>query len=401
MNKNLKNINSTDPQSTSNGVKKNKIKNIYGFIGVFIIVFSMFSFIGISLAETIIWSYEVSSVPGRFDFENQVTCGNNRALYLEQNLGQTATVCKSVVTAGEPTIENPYTIEPGKSIELDNVYTLLAPIGDQKEIKTDNIGGYFNILFNIAIGLAGALAVIMIVIGGIQWMGEESIFGKAKGKERITMAVIGLLIALGAYALLNTINPDLLGKKGLNITSIEIKIEGDRNAPVSIVMADMEAVGINCPEEGGYSSVPSIAKSFKGKMTYSQNIPKGQVGSNNTIKYDCSGFVNAVLICSGINTTQLGINSGTNNIFSNIRAEKIFYKDKITATSIDGKPLQVGDLIGWKPSDDDNGNGHVMIYLGNGLVADSHGPSNKIGQAYGEFSLEIYKDRITSIFRTQ
>lgn len=381
-----------------------KYQKIYGLIGIFIFIFSLFSFTQNISAETTVWSYTVSPVPGRFDFVEQIDCGNNRALYLENNIGrgQTATICRSVVTAGEPTIENPYviTIEPGKTIKHELDYELLAPIGKETTIRTDDIGGYFNTLFNIAISLAGVLAIIMIIIGGVQWMGEESIFAKTEAKKRIISAVLGLLIALGSYALLNTINPDLLGKGGLNIQAVKVKLVGDKNAPVNIVMADMEAVGIDCPQEGGYNYLPSVAKSFQGKMTYSQNIPKGQVGSENTIKYDCSGFVNAVLKCSGINTDQLGINSGTSVIFSNPRAEKVFNSDRTTTTSIEGTPLRVGDLIGWKPSDDEYGNGHVMIYLGGGMVADSHGPANATGQAYGEFPLDKYKDRITYIFRT-
>ncbi len=104
-------------------------------------------------------------------------------------------------------------------------YKLLAPIGTTTEIKTNDIGKYFNILFDIAIGLAGALAVIMLVIGGVQWMGSESVFGKTQGKERIISALVGLLIAIGSYTILNTINPNLLGKKGLAVGQIAISLE--------------------------------------------------------------------------------------------------------------------------------------------------------------------------------
>lgn len=115
--------------------------------------------------------------------------------------------------------------QPAAGDKYDPVYHLLAPIGTFTEIKTDDIGGYFDKIFLIAIGLCGALAVIMFIIGGVQYMGEESIFGKTKGKEQMTSAILGLLIALGSWALLNTINPDLLGGSGLLISSANIKIE--------------------------------------------------------------------------------------------------------------------------------------------------------------------------------
>jgi len=102
-------------------------------------------------------------------------------------------------------------------------YKLLAPIGSLTEAP-ENMGDYFNTIFLIAIGLCGVLAVIMIVIGGIQYMGDESVFGKTDAKERIKSAILGLIIALGSYALLNTINPDLLGKGGIKINSVSAEI---------------------------------------------------------------------------------------------------------------------------------------------------------------------------------
>ena len=65
-------------------------------------------------------------------------------------------------------------------------------------------------MIKIFIGLCAVLAVVMIVIGGLEYMTSELAHTKESGKDRITHAVLGLLIALGAYALLFTINPDLI-----------------------------------------------------------------------------------------------------------------------------------------------------------------------------------------------
>jgi len=120
--------------------------------------------------------------------------------------------------------DGPVPLGPDQTTSFDNdTYKLLAPIGDFTEAPS-NIGDYFNIIFKIAIGLCGALAVIMIIIGGIQYMGDESIFGKTEAKSKITAAIFGLLIALGSYALLNTINPALLGGK-INIKQVSAEID--------------------------------------------------------------------------------------------------------------------------------------------------------------------------------
>jgi len=70
-------------------------------------------------------------------------------------------------------------------------------------------GNYIKGAFNLAIGIAAALAIIMIIIGGIQYMSTESIGGKGAGKKKIQDAVLGLLLALGSWLILFTINPSL------------------------------------------------------------------------------------------------------------------------------------------------------------------------------------------------
>lgn len=106
-------------------------------------------------------------------------------------------------------------------------YNLLAPIGTITTFTPTNLGDYFSMMLKLAIGLCAVLAVVMIVVGGIQWMGDESIFGKTEAKSRILSAILGLLIALGSYVLLNTINPDLLGKAGINVGSVSVQVESN------------------------------------------------------------------------------------------------------------------------------------------------------------------------------
>lgn len=94
-------------------------------------------------------------------------------------------------------------------------YVPLAPLPgttvnvDGKEV-VQNAGNYIKGAFNLAIGIAAALAIIMIIVGGIQYMGTESIGGKGAGLKKIKDAVLGLLLALGSYVILLTINPALV-----------------------------------------------------------------------------------------------------------------------------------------------------------------------------------------------
>lgn len=277
----------------------------------------------------------------------------------------------------------------GKTLDqIDDQYTLLAPIGNFKTAP-DNIGDYFNIIIKTVLGLAAVLAVIMIIIGGIQYMGDESIFGKTEAKSKITKAILGLLIGLGAYALLNTINPDLLGGGGIHIGQVSGDL-GDADAPIS--GNNKLPSSIIC--SGGKSNIPNISKSFKDKMTYSQEIPKGQLGPNNTIKLDCSGFVNYVLQCAGLSFKNVGTISmfpGTETVIS------------INGTKINGKELQIGDLVGWMKGENKGtkyeDSGHVMIYVGSGILNDSNGSNKNPGKAFGQFNVNKYAPYIKHIIR--
>ena len=111
-----------------------------------------------------------------------------------------------------------------------NGYKLLAPIGNLDFVSYDSdednfVGDYLAKLFKLAIGIIAVLAVIMLIVAGIQYMGEDSIFGKTKAKNQMTNAILGLLIALGSYAILYTISPDLIGDKGLSVKKVSMTLD--------------------------------------------------------------------------------------------------------------------------------------------------------------------------------
>jgi hypothetical protein len=53
----------------------------------------------------------------------------------------------------------------------------------------------------------------MIVIGGVQYLSTDAISGKNEGRKKIENALGGLLLAILAWLILNTINPELLNIK--------------------------------------------------------------------------------------------------------------------------------------------------------------------------------------------
>ncbi len=74
-----------------------------------------------------------------------------------------------------------------------------------------NLGDFLKTNYNLAITIAGILAVMMIIIAGVQWVtsgGNSEMITSAK--KRIGGALTGLLIAYLSYTILNTINPALV-----------------------------------------------------------------------------------------------------------------------------------------------------------------------------------------------
>ena len=96
------------------------------------------------------------------------------------------------------------------NIALQSIQSLLG-----QNISGNGTGGQdaasvLQNLFTISIALAGVLAVLMIVIGGLEYLLSEAFTSKADAIKRIQAALWGLVIILASFVILNTINPDLL-----------------------------------------------------------------------------------------------------------------------------------------------------------------------------------------------
>jgi len=73
-----------------------------------------------------------------------------------------------------------------------------------------NINEYLPAAFNLTVGIALVLAFIFITIGGVTYATSDALSGKAQGRDYIENAVLGLLLIIGSYVILSTINPQIL-----------------------------------------------------------------------------------------------------------------------------------------------------------------------------------------------
>lgn len=100
----------------------------------------------------------------------------------------------------------------------------LTPPGIEKG-QTPEFGAYLQWLLKFLFGAVGILTVLMIIIGGLQYViaGASGNPENVKNaKSRIMMAIGGLLLALSSWLILSVINPDLLKLKLPSLSKISV-----------------------------------------------------------------------------------------------------------------------------------------------------------------------------------
>jgi len=290
---------------------------------------------------------------------------------------------------------------------------LEVPIGKMKVAST--LGHYIGAIYQWSIAALSILAVVMIMVGGIQWIiagGDASQISRAK--STITNSIFGLLIALSSYLILKTINPDLL-KLTLPPLPKILKIEMEpADPPAPIYFSFEKAHSIGCTrivnslcnwdpngtkkladrvirtaelfeESGvdyywgakmGWCCYQDQSKCSRGDWPDPKSTdecrerPRASIeGGNSPFCLDCSGFVSLVYNCAldthiynlnvPVSTKEMKNWSG-NNSFERV--------DDISE-------LKRGDFLGWNIG----GSGHVFIYLGDGKIIEAKGgcPSEK------------------------
>ncbi|MFA6918632.1 MAG: pilin [Patescibacteria group bacterium] len=135
------------------------------------------------------------------------------------------------------------------------------------------LGEYINLWYTFLVGVAGLLAMVMIVFGGVNWLtsgGSSSAIGDAK--KTISSALIGLTLALLSYVLLQIINPNLLSLKMPSMANITYS--GDYAIPAINLEDEMSA---NSQTGGGSANLSTL----KSDMSKTNQSVLNQVKKNN------------------------------------------------------------------------------------------------------------------------
>jgi len=141
---------------------------------------------------------------------------------------------------------------------------------------------YIISLYRFGVWFAISLSIFMIMFGGFQWLvsgGSPDRIGRAKGY--ISNALIGLILALASYIILETINPQLV--------NLEIPV---------VTLADqysgLTAEWVECCNETTDQQVRKPPESTKSCQEYAEFL-----GSKITGWTECPDLSNVCCTCTG------------------------------------------------------------------------------------------------------
>ena len=111
-------------------------------------------------------------------------------------------------------------IQPNLNVSIPGL-TFSDILNENGILKINFLPEYLNGLYRYALGAAAIVAVIMIMIGGAQYILGSGLGSIEAGKKRITNAVTGLVLVLGAYTMLVLVNPSLVTFAGVELEYIK------------------------------------------------------------------------------------------------------------------------------------------------------------------------------------
>ncbi len=223
---------------------------------------------------------KVTSVkPGNANLLDTIN-GNGSNAKAQENVG------KVLNSLGSNTNKN---TQQGNSSGYKPLEPVKLPNG--KDLFSPDITAYLQNIYSFGIAIAGALAVIVIVVAGIEYMMSDAFTTKADAIGRIKAAFYGLGLALGSYVLLYTISPELVKLK-FNLTPVSAPSSaqsGLNNIPG--ITAFNTGTGTarmryySSTEVGSDSGTAAGLNAYGGKLVANDNNDPSIVGSSASSYY--------------------------------------------------------------------------------------------------------------------
>lgn len=163
----------------------------------------------------------------------------------------------------------------GIELKSPRLEVLIPGINFSQAVKNDRsltvpfLAQYITGLTRFLVGIAGVFASVMLAVGGFQYLtaGGDKTRIEA-GKKRIQNALTGLILALGSYVLLYTINPSLVAFKGLEVFQVQTQVIDTSNTDADVSEQELREMFASPPTSSS-AKVPLYlqwAPEYKGEL---------------------------------------------------------------------------------------------------------------------------------------
>jgi hypothetical protein len=191
----------------------------------------------------------------------------------------------SASTPGAAPAAVPFTsITPKLGVEIPGL-TLSPAIKAGETVSLPFLAQYINAAYRYMVTIVLIVSIVMVVYGGFRYLVGASMGDIKAGKKIIMDALGGMLIVLGAYMILNTINPNTLNLKVLSLEFVQF--EDLEEIPVADYVA---ATGITPPSsQENINLAREVAVTMGIDPCEAEAVVRGESGGKaNTIGYDAN-----------------------------------------------------------------------------------------------------------------
>lgn len=174
-----------------------------------------------------------------------------------------------------------------KDGNVNNGFISPTQSADKTSVSVNFLADYINAIYGWILGAAALVAVVMMMIGGLQYIMAR---GKSKyieaAKTRITNAITGMVLLLAAYSLASLIDPRLVNPKSLTVQYVPYIFVSTEDTG-----SDVAALTLPDPA-GGTNGVP-----YYSQRSYN-DIYGASCSGSPTIKSSGCGPTSAAMVLS-------------------------------------------------------------------------------------------------------
>jgi hypothetical protein len=208
---------------------------------------------------------------------------------------------------------------------------------------TTNIDGLLNSIFLWGIAIAVVVAIVSLAIAGFQYMLSDLVSNKQASVQRMKATALGLLLALGTWMILNTINPQILSSS-LKFEALKSNVAVNFSGGVGGGKTDLEVSTRNenwlensyLSNFSGSSAQQAVLEAAK--YAADNKLGTCSVPNTNDGRMACAYAVNEIV--------AMATGSSINNSLSTVAMYSSLQKSpRFTYVGSDPRIAQPGDII--------------------------------------------------------